>query len=293
MKKLFRYTNALLLGLNLVILLSGLLLCQQVTGQQAPNTQLVVMTYNIGTPGGEKIPLSRIVAVVESMGVPDLLLLQEVHGEKEASGIAKSLGLNYYVYSNYSPAKAGDGLSIISRYPLFDPDIYYIKACGYALFSTGMVVKGQPFLVCSVHLARIRPLAFSKNKDTVDVSWKKAFQLLQTELTQETPRTRAVDELLTWLKSRNFERVIIGGDFNTVPFSTAIRKISRIYNDALWPTAGYFTGSYTKLSLPIKPRIDYIFYSPDIKCSSASIVKQGAGDHYPVRAIFELFEGKT
>ena len=91
MKKLFRYTNALLLGLNLVILLSGLLLCQQVTGQQAPNTQLVVMTYNIGTPGGEKIPLSRIVAVVESMGVPDLLLLQEVHGEKEASGIAKSL----------------------------------------------------------------------------------------------------------------------------------------------------------------------------------------------------------
>jgi endonuclease/exonuclease/phosphatase family metal-dependent hydrolase len=213
--------------------------------------------------------------------VPDLLLLQEVHGEKEASGIAKSLGLNYYVYSNYSPAKAGDGLAIISRYPLFDPDIYYIKACGYALFSTGMVVKGQPFLVCSVHLARIRSFAFSKVKDIVELPWKRAFELLQTELTQETPRTRAVDELLTWL------------DFNTVPFSTAIRKIGRIYNDALWPTTGYLTGSYTKLSLSIKPRIDYIFYSPDIKCSSASIVKQGAGDHYPVLAVFELFDGKT
>jgi hypothetical protein len=65
-KKLFRYTNARFLGLILVILLSGLLLCQQVTGQQARNTQLVVMTYNIGTHSGEKIPLSRIVAVVES-----------------------------------------------------------------------------------------------------------------------------------------------------------------------------------------------------------------------------------
>jgi endonuclease/exonuclease/phosphatase family metal-dependent hydrolase len=181
----------------------------------------------------------------------------------------------------------------ISRYPLFDPDIYYIKACGYALFSTGMVVKGQPFLVCSVHLARIRSFAFSKVKDIVELPWKRDFELLQTELTQETPRTRAVDELLTWLKSRNFERVIIGGDFNTVPFSTAIRKIGRIYNDALWPTTGYLTGSYTKLSLSIKPRIDYIFYSPDIKCSSASIVKQGAGDHYPVLAVFELFDGKT
>ena len=253
-----------------------------------PALPLSVVTYNLGTPGGEKIPLSDVIAAVKSMGVPDLLILQEVHGEKEASGIAKKLGLGYLVYSNYTPAKAGDGLAIISRYPLSDPHIHYIKVCGHAWFSTEMVVKEEPFLVCSVHLERIRPLEFDKDKDRVELPWKKAFQLLQTELIQETPRTRAVNEFLMWVKSHRCERVIIGGDFNTVPFSTAIRKMGKRYDDALWPGLDYLTGSYQKVPLPITPRIDYIFHSPDIKCRSASVIKHGAGDHYPVRAVFDL-----
>ena len=90
------------------------------------------------------------------------------------------------------------------------------------------------------------------------------------------------------IESREFQHVIIGGDFNTVPFSKAIRKMGKIYDDALWPSVDYLTGSYNKLSLPIKPRIDYIFHSPDLKRITASVIKESAGDHYPVRAVFDL-----
>jgi endonuclease/exonuclease/phosphatase family metal-dependent hydrolase len=43
-----------------------------------------------------------------------------------------------------------------------------------------------------------------------------------------------------------------------------------------------------KIFLPIKPRIDYIFHSLDLKCNSASvIIKESAGDHCPVLAVFD------
>jgi len=210
-----------------VIFALCLLLFYEVRGQ-VPDAPLRVVTYNVGTPRrGEKIPLGDIISAVKSEGVPDLLILQEVHGEKEASHIAEAVGLGHFVYSNYNPKKPGDGLSIVSRYPLSDPRIHYFKACRWAWFSAEMVVKGEPFLVCSVHLQRIRSVTYNTDNKTVDLSWNKAFQLLETELTQQTPRAQAADEFLPWLKSHRSERVIIGGDFGSVTISLTNDWIDR------------------------------------------------------------------
>lgn len=286
MKKLFRCTNVLL-GLILVILLSGLLLCRQVTGQQAPNTQLVVMTYNIGTLNGERIGLDKIVKTVKRKALPDLLLLQEVHGEKEACDLAKNLGFEHYIYSNYESGK--DGLAIMSRYALCKSGIIYLNK--YAALAAEILINGRSVLLCSVHLERIRPIEIKNN--IVELPWKTALQFLLTELTQDTPRSRAVDKLLPWLAGRQSDCIIVGGDFNTVPFSKCIRKMEKVFDDALWPSLDYLTGSFRKISLAIKPRIDYIFHSLDLKCNTASVIKESAGDHCPVLAVFELFEGKT
>jgi len=282
---LFVKNKVLFSGIAFLILLCGFLILHEVQGGIA-RQPLSVMTYNIGTIDGDSIPFSRVIEVISRDGVPDLLILQEVRDEKEACNIAKSLGLRYYVYDSYSLAKAGDGLAIISSNPLSNPAIHYIKACGHAVFAAEMMLNEKRFLVCSVHLERVEP--FERVNKRVQLSWKKAFSLLRTEITRETPRTRGVSEIMAWIQSRQYARVIIGGDFNTVPFSTAIRRMGSQYDDALWPTLDYITGSYSKVSLPIKPRIDYIFHSPDIKCSSASVGKDGGGDHYPVRAVLNI-----
>ena len=141
-------------------------------------------------------------------------------------------------------------------------------------------MEGKRVLVCSVHLERVK--AVEKKKDGFELPWGKAFQLLKTELISKTPRSMAVDEILSLPALKGPGETIIGGDFNAVPFSTAIRGMGRRYDDALWPTVDYFTGTYTMVKFPFRPRIDYLFHSGGVRVVSAGVIREGVGDHLPV-----------
>ena len=69
-------------------------------------------------------------------------------------------------------------------------------------------------------------------------------------------------------------------------FQRGIRRMGTVYEDALWNMPDYFTGSYIKSTLPVDPRLDFLFYSKDLECLRGSVVRRTAGDHYPVRAAF-------
>jgi len=244
------------------------------------------MTYNVGTLHGMKVAFGEIVNTVQEGGTPDLLLLQEIPNEEMVVNIARSLGLGYHVYAGYRAHGKGYGLAIISSRPLVNAGMHYLEPYGHAALIAEMKQNEERVLVCSIHLERVRCL--KKEKDGFQMSWKEALSLLRGEMTGETPRSGAVEELVALLNAHRSERVIVGGDFNTVPFSTAIRKMGKCYEDALWLRTDYLTASYKKVSFPIKPRIDYIFYSGEMRCSSASVIKQGGGDHYPVRAVLDI-----
>jgi len=270
--------------LILTILTFGFVMFKEVRGN-VPAKSLTVMTYNVGTLNGDRIEFEKIGEVIRKIGTPDLLLLQEVPGEKLAVKLAENLGLANYLYSSYKPGGKGNyGMAIISRFPLMNPEMLHVHR--YATFTAEMFVEGKSYRIGSVHLERIKPIRI--NEYSAELSWKGALGLLKNEIFKDTSRSTAVDSLLSWMGSREAEHVIIGGDFNTVPFSKTIRKMGEIYDDALWPSVDYLTGSYNKLSLPIKPRIDYIFHSPGLKRITASVIKESAGDHYPVRAVFDL-----
>ena len=151
-------------------------------------------------------------------------------------------------------------------------------------------VEGRKILLLTVHLERVAGVRVSKTK--IDLSWKTALKILKHELTQETPRTRAVKELLAWISAHSYEDIIIAGDFNTVPFSKTIRTINGSFKDALWPGLNYLKGSYNNLPFSIDPRIDYIFHSPELKCFAADIIGYSLGDHFPVKAVFDM-RGKS
>ena len=51
-----------------------------------------------------------------------------------------------------------------------------------------------------------------------------AFEFMIDEVSMETDRTWAVDELLSWISSQEYEHIILAGDFNTIPVSRTIRK---------------------------------------------------------------------
>ena len=274
-----------------LILATALFGCVPVrdVGEQVLEDSFSVMTYNIWDLNGKRPAVDDVVKVIRSEGIPDLILLQEVRGEAMASKIAEVLGLSHHLYHEFKGKTYG--AAIISRVPLTETGFLNFKASGTGrgALIAHIVVNGRKVRVCSAHLDRIESVKVEK--EGVEISWGGALSMLTREITEETVRSRSVDELLSWMGSGNPGGVIIGGDFNTVLYSKAIRKMGTVFEDALWNSPDYFTGTYIKSTLPVDPRLDFLFYSKDLECRGASVVKRSAGDHYPVRAVFGV--GRT
>ena len=253
-------------------------------GEKTLEDSFSVMTYNIWDLNGKRPAVEDVVGVIRSEGIPDLILLQEVRGEAMAFEIAEALGLSHHVYHEFKGKTYG--AAIVSRVPLTDTRFLLFKAgkTGRGALMAHIVVNGRKVRVCSAHLDRIESVKVEK--EGVEISWGGALGVLTREITEETVRSRSVDELISWVSSGNPGGIIIGGDFNTVLYSKAIRKMGTVFEDALWNSPDYFTGTYIKSTLPVDPRLDFLFYSKDLECRGASVVRRSAGDHYPVRAVF-------
>jgi len=246
-----------------------------------PASSLKVVTYNIANVKGGK-GLEKISRAIRTMGVPDVLLLQEAHGEFATGVLARNLGLPHFVYADYR--SQDNGLAVLARKPLEGRATSYFTESrdGYGALAAELIVCNRRVLVCSLHLDRT-----PRVRRNGSVTWRTVLGLFKTELFDDTVRVRSVNELLGWLKRFPSDDLIIGGDFNTFPLSRPIRKMGERFDDALWPSRDYLTGTYTDVDFPLRPRIDYIFHSQGIKCKAASVIKASGSDHYPVRAVFE------
>lgn len=244
---------------------------------------LAVVSYNVGTLNGTRPELKPVVAAIQKQGTPDLVLLQEVPDERFAVAIVQALGLPFQVFKGYQANGVGYGLAILSARPLSRPVLHDLKPHGHAALMAEMACAGNEVVICSLHLARVQGL--KSGGKGFELAWKEALDLLMRELTAETSRSAAVRKVLDLVGDRMGQGVIVAGDFNTVPFSTAVRAIERRFEDALWLKTDYLRATYREVMFPVKPRIDYIFHSPDMRCVSASVMEGEAGDHNPMRAV--------
>jgi len=241
------------------------------------------MTCNIGDlAGGQRIALEMVVDYLKETGVPDVLFLQEVENKKEAECFSQKLGLPYFVFLNDS--KKDIGIAILSKRPLSNEDQIYFKASerGAGAIAADVMVGQAKVLVVNVHLDSVVPVTIAQGKVAVDLP--SILKFVKTEIWGDSVRSRSAGELIYWLGEKKAEHVIMGGDFNTVPFSKTIRIIGSVFDDALWPTFSYFTGTYKKLDFPVSPRIDFLFFSPNLARRDASVLPMSQGDHLPVRA---------
>jgi len=233
----------------LLVIVGGVFWFHEVLGKQTGES-FTAMTFNVGTFNAETPDMIRIRELISRTGIPDVLLLQEVPGKKQASFLADNLKFQSCVFEYYPSGK--DGLAALSKHPLKKLKTFYFD--GYASIAAEADIEGKKVLLLSVHLERVEGVRVTET--AIELPWKTAFKLFANEIAQETPRSRAVGEILSWISLQPYKNIIIAGDFNTIPFSKAIRKMGKIYDDALWPSVDYLTGSYNKLSLPIKPSID-------------------------------------
>jgi endonuclease/exonuclease/phosphatase family metal-dependent hydrolase len=238
--------RTIIFGVAILLLLGSAVMAFHQNGDQTTSNPLEVMTYNIGDLNGHQPLLKDVAEVIKSHGVPDLLMVQEIAGKKAASRLSRMLGLAHFTYSNYKGKK--HGLAILSRIPITEPQTFYFKTSnkGYGVLTGDVLVYGHNVSMYSVHLDRIDPIKIKAQK--IEIDWETALHFLKTELFKETVRSRSVDELIAWLNKSKSNNIIIGGDFNTVPFSKAIRKMNQAFDDALWPSWNYLTSFLSEVS---------------------------------------------
>ncbi|MDA3790276.1 MAG: endonuclease/exonuclease/phosphatase family protein [Desulfobacula sp.] len=257
-------------------------------------TSIEVMTSNIGDLGMYKILSNEeVVDFFELCGVPDILLLQEVKTENDIKYISDKLGLPHFVFLSDALHRQ-NGMAILSRFPLSNPDHIYFKTSKYgygalavdAKVGDNLKVRPKTIQVVSVHLDRIDSVTMKDKKIAVNLGF--LLEFAKNEIMEDSVRSQSAEQLIQWLDKKKAENVIIGGDFNSVPLSKTIRTIGSRFDDVLWPSLQYLTGTYRRLDFPIAPKVDYLFLSPNRYCRKASVLPMSPGDHFPVRAHVEF-----
>lgn len=258
------------------------------SSHEAADERLVVVTYNIGGRSAKKASGQGKALLKDVIGehAPDLVFLQEC-GKKESDSLAAALGMEHSLHIPYQvKRKRKSGLAILSRFPLRETETRYFQASpnglGYVMCEA--MVGGRPLRLVNLHLDR-NPRVRTK-KVMPRIPWKTALGVVVEELTTETVRCRQVDMILDRLNACPAQNTIIAGDFNTIPYATATRKVQARFQDALWPSMDYFTHTYREIGFPFKPRIDYIFHSPEITRTDSGVIRSGPGDHHAVWAGF-------
>lgn len=275
----------MLVSTVLVLVLVGITLGFALHGPSSDMSHNVrVMTCNIGDiMGGNPLDSGHVAAYLQSLGVPDVLLLQEVRGEKEAAFLSERLALPHFSFLKYS-GKEGMGIAVLSGIPLKNRHEMYFEnsSKGAGMLAVEALIGQASLLIVNLHLDRFEPLDLTD--DRVPINVKMVLGFLKQELMEESVRSRSVMELMAWLDKKNPDHVVLGGDFNTIPFSRTVRQLSPRFDDVLWPSLDYLKGTYTKLDFLIAPRIDFLFVTAGLGRKNARVIQKSPGDHFPVGA---------
>lgn len=269
----------------------GVFVCTAMRSRPETGAVVSVMTCNTGDLSGHGRPVNAdIIKAVSAGAVPEVLLLQEVYGREQAGALAKALGMSHVAFSFYRGKT--NGVAVLSRAPLENVDTLYFpdSRTGYAAIAADVRVGKRRVTVVSLHLDNVYWDMKKNHKifrgGKVAVKLDAVVSFLKTEFLSESTRSRSVRALAAWLEKRGNGAVIVGGDFNTIQFSRAVRFMDKCFDDALWPSAAYLAGTYHRLSFPVQPRIDYLFYGGGVRCLGAKIGAESPGDHFPVSARF-------
>ena len=231
------------------------------------NDTLTVITYNIHHGRGidGNIDLNRIANVI-NQSKADIAALQEVDIKTERSGnidilqiLSEKTGLEHTAFGLNLEFDGGMyGNAILSKYPIETYQNHHYKNISdeqRGVLTAVIRVKEFPILFLNTHLDH-----------TADDDSER---VLYAEMIR--------DEIIPLFKDQS---IILAGDLNDIPGSTTYQIINNQLHDS-WILGKYEDGFTIPVKNPEK-RIDYIFYSGNLKPIDAEVIRSKASDHLPV-----------
>jgi vancomycin resistance protein VanJ len=209
----------------------------------------------------------RVAEIVANLST-DVIALHEITPE-QAQQIVPLVAAEYS-YQILNPSETGEGLILLSRYPIENYEFYQPLPGSHSNVRAVITVSGVPVTVYAVHLQRPRLVTFPFSYDVSDHDAEVAD--LRDRLRAETGP------------------VLVLCDCNMSDQSDAYQTLDRLLDDA-FREAGQglgFTFRFRRF-LPFMARIDYVWYSDDFVALEAYPWNDsGSSDHRPVVATLSL-----
>ncbi len=271
----------------MTVLIFGVCITSCISADEKKESKFRIKTANIGYCSlFERPSVQDWVDVLGDGPRADVVLLQDVQSQGQVQDLARRLGYAHWI-TDPAARSGGSDLAVLSTREITRSHYLPFEASptGKGALCGQVMLAGSQALVCSVHLDRVEPTP-QITDGKVDYPWLQLFAEFYREVFTSTVRSQSAGELVQWLDGLGCKRIVVGGDFNTVPLSRTVRTMCRPFDDSLWPSWDFFQGTYKPFDFPIKPRIDYLFHSPELECLESRIMHTTAGDHFPVWAEF-------
>lgn len=279
---------------TLLILIPGFLKSYSFGEEKEGESQVKVMTYNIGVfrdykmkSNSVNVVKNKLVELVKKYN-PDVLCLQESGKwpENKAKEFSKMIGYKYY---SFNPT---NGNSYFSKYPIENPKEYNDgKIDNFIDIKKIKIDNKISFYLINCHLNSfmISPEEIEYINDTKNIV--KDSEVYGKSLISKLSkgfklRIKSTENLLNNLPEDSIPYVICG-DFNDTPLSYTYNQISKTGLHDAFITSSSGIGKTYCGPLPLL-RIDYFWYNDKIEVVDYERIKQTTSDHYPLIMTFNI-----
>lgn len=242
-------------------------------------TRLSVLSWNVhGFHGADTRDTRALILDGLATAGADVLVLQEFPVGRWGSLIQeelKALGYPHSAHFTYDHSVTNSyamGLAIYSRHPItrWKESPLQPQSEGRLLALAEIEVEGRLLRVGGVHMP---------NSD-IHLRGKRA--MVASELFGENLRTIQAASLLEELRPYHDGPLVLAGDFNTFPMSSAWRMVRGQYRDA-FPVSEWAQGTFS-IRENLEVKIDHVFHSRKVRSLGARVMRLGGSDHLPVMA---------
>jgi endonuclease/exonuclease/phosphatase family metal-dependent hydrolase len=238
-----------------------------------PDASVLVYNIHAGKDAAGVDNLSRVADLVRSTHA-DLVLLQEVDKGTKRSGyvdqpsvLAARTGLNVAFGSALDYDGGKYGVAILSRWPILKDTLFHLPVDSPQTRAGGSTEpRGALRIIVASPRGNLAIINTHLDASGVD-RWRRQEADSVVSLVAQTRRDVGL--------------LIAGGDFNSTPESAVQVAVRGAGLRDSWAECAGGQGFTYPDKVPVK-RIDYLFLTGGVRCSSAQVIDTRVSDHRPV-----------